>query len=145
MPHHPAIQQALQVVLHHTLTAIHQYFLHARILKHGGWMPHADEAYRHSVQAMKHADMLVEHCLSLGGMPQLKPLEPCVAQQPEAIVEADIACQAMLLAAVDVALELAKTHHDASTAKLLAVVRSACEEHGVWLRAEQKRLCTAAA
>jgi bacterioferritin len=64
----------LNAVLKDTLTAINQYFLHARILKHQNHLTLADQEYKASIDAMKHSDMLVEHTLSLGGLPNLGAL-----------------------------------------------------------------------
>lgn len=70
----PTAVAALNDVLKHTLTGINQYFLHARMLKHKGFMRLADYEYKQSLDMMKYTDQLVNLVLTLGGAPNLQDL-----------------------------------------------------------------------
>lgn len=71
---HPTAIKYLNALLKNRLTAINQHFLHARILKHQGNLELADYQYKTSIEAMRHADMLVEHILARGGIPCMQKL-----------------------------------------------------------------------
>jgi bacterioferritin len=87
----PKVIEYLNTQLTNELTAINQYFLHARTLRHWGVTKLGKHEYDESIEEMHHADWLIERILFLGGLPNVQRLDQVmVGQTVEEILSADL-------------------------------------------------------
>jgi bacterioferritin len=70
----PEIIAALNKMLYNELTAINQYFVHARMMRHWGFRALGEKIYHESIGEMKHADKLTERILMIDGLPNFQDL-----------------------------------------------------------------------
>ncbi len=87
----PKVIEHLNTQLTNELTAINQYFLHARMLRHWGVTKLGAHEYKESIEEMRHADWLIRRILFLGGLPNVQRLnQVLVGQTVEEILQCDL-------------------------------------------------------
>lgn len=87
----PNIIKLLNSQLTNELTAVNQYFLHARMYKHWGLEKIAKKEYEESIDEMKHADKLINRILMLDGLPNLQALNKLlVGESTQEMLECDL-------------------------------------------------------
>ncbi|MGH7041456.1 MAG: bacterioferritin [Acetobacteraceae bacterium] len=90
----PKVIEHLNTQLTNELTAINQYFLHARTLQHWGVTKLGKQEYTESIEEMKHADELIKRILLLDGLPNVQRLNPIqVGEDVDQILKADQALE----------------------------------------------------
>lgn len=133
----PEIIDLLNEVLTAELTAINQYFIHAKMLKNWGLMRLADKVRHESIDEMKHADALIERILFLDGIPNLQRLGKVnVGETPKEQLELDLALEHDALARFNRGVALCRDLGDNGSRELLERMLISEEEHTDWLQTQ---------
>jgi len=126
----PKVIEFLNIQLTNELTAINQYFLHARILKHWGVTLLGKAEYDESIDEMRHADSLIERILFLDGLPNVQRLnQVMIGQSVEEILRADLQLEEKALADLREAIAYCEQVRDFVSRDLLRHILSNEEDH----------------
>jgi bacterioferritin len=126
----PQVIKHLQAQLKNELTAINQYFLHYRMLKHWGFDKLAKKEYDESIGEMKHADWLMDRIFMLDGLPNLQDLGKLnVGEDVPEILRSDLAMELGAQTTIKAGIEQCEIARDYVSRDLLQKILDDTEEH----------------
>ena len=110
---HKEVIAALNKALRGELTAINQYFLHARMLEDWGFKKRGKAEYDESIEEMQHADKLIQRILLLGGLPNLQDLGKLyIGEDLKDVIECDLQLELEGIEHYRKAIGIAEQHGD---------------------------------
>jgi bacterioferritin len=133
----PTILRLLNAQLTNELTAVNQYFLHARMYRHWGFEKLGKKEYEESIGEMKHADKLIDRILMLDGLPNLQALHKLlIGENTEEMLACDLSLErAAQLTVKEGILECEKVG-DYVSRELFVMILEDTEEHIEWLETQ---------
>ena len=137
MKGHDKIIQALNDVLTAELTAINQYFIHAKMCANWGYNKIAGKVRAESIDEMKHADSLIERILFLDGIPNVQRYNKItVGETLKEQFELDLKLEYDAVARLNQSIALARDLGDNATRGLLERILISEEQHIDWLETQ---------
>jgi bacterioferritin len=134
----PEIIELLNEILTAELTAINQYFVHAKMCENWGLKELAEHSREESIDEMKDADSIIERILFLDGVPNMQRLDPVrVGETVPEQLELDRQLEAAAVERYNRGIRLATDKGDNGTRELLARNLVGEEEHLDWIEAQQ--------
>ncbi len=126
----PKVIEYLNTVLTNELTAINQYFLHARMLEHWGVTKLGRHEYKELIEEMRHADALIKRILFLDGVPNLQRLDPLlIGEFREEILRCDMKLELKAVGDLREAIPYCESVRDFATRDLFSEILRDEENH----------------
>jgi bacterioferritin len=126
----PQVIQHLNAQLQNELTAINQYFLHYRMLKHWGFDKLAKKEHEESIGEMKHADLLMERIFMLDGLPNLQDLgKLLIGEDVPEILACDLKLESAAQGTIKDGIAYCESVRDYVSRDLLRHILDDTEEH----------------
>jgi len=133
----PKVVQRLNEVLTNELTAIDQYFLHAKMFEHWGLAYLAGHERKASIDEMKHAENLTERILFLEGLPNLQDLHKLlIGENVKEALECDLRLELAAHPALRAAIADCEAAGDYVSRDLFRSILASEEEHIDWLETQ---------
>jgi bacterioferritin len=133
----PSILDLLNDVLTAELTAINQYFLHARIVQNWGYDRLWKKIREESIEEMKHADKLIERILFLDGLPNLQRLNKVnVGESVHEMFKLDIQVEYDSVKRLNDGIEFCRAKGDNGSRELLEEILVDSEKHVDWIESQ---------
>lgn len=131
------ILQLLNDLLTNELTAINQYFVHAKMCENWGYERLAHKIRDESIDEMKHADQIISRILFLEGVPNLQKLNKLrVGETVKEQLESDLQLEYAAIAYLNQGIATARTIGDNATEDLFTRILVSEEEHTDWLETQ---------